>query len=125
MHTSPARRPVFYAILLPLVVACWPTAADADTLRTVAFSGDAAIGTDVEFSYFSSPLINNTGQTLFHGVLAGSTGVDRSNDAGIWSEGSGALALVVREGNNAPGTDGRDLKISPTLPSTTLVKRRS
>ena len=35
--------------------------------------------------------------------LTGS-GVDSTNNAGIWSEGSGSLALVARSGSQAPGT---------------------
>ncbi|MCH8839967.1 MAG: PEP-CTERM sorting domain-containing protein, partial [Planctomycetes bacterium] len=44
------------------------------------------------------------GQTAFLGLLTG-TGVDGTNNHGIWSEGGGAgLALVAREGDSAPGT---------------------
>jgi len=81
------------------------TASD-DTLRTVALSGNGAPGTSsgVNFAVFSVPAINDAGQTAFLGDLAG-TGVNGSNDTGIWSEGGDAgLALVAREGDEAPGT---------------------
>ena len=52
--------------------------------------------------YFS-PTLNNAGQTAFFANLTGS-GVDATNDLGIWSEGTGSLALVAREGSHAPGT---------------------
>ena len=48
-------------------------------------------------------MLNDAGQTAFHGTLTGS-GMDTTNDVGIWSEGSGSLALVAREGSQAPGT---------------------
>ena len=47
--------------------------------------------------------LNNAGQTAFVAELSGS-GVDGYNDDGIWSEGSGSLALVARSGDHAPGT---------------------
>ena len=53
-------------------------------------------GTDLGF--------NGAGQTAFKGRLTG-PGVDITNDGGIWSEGSGSLALVAREGDAAPGTE--------------------
>src|SRR5690606_31296980 len=37
--------------------------------------------------------------------LAGS-GVSSANDTGIWSEGSGSLQLIAREGDVAPGVPG-------------------
>jgi hypothetical protein len=49
-------------------------------------------------------VLNGAGQTAFFGRLTG-TGVDSTNDSGIWSEGGGSgLALVAREGDAAPGT---------------------
>ena len=48
-------------------------------------------------------MLNDAGQTAFSADLTGS-GVDSTNDAGIWSEGSGSLALVARSGDHAPGT---------------------
>ena len=56
----------------------------------------------VFFSQLSNTrLLNDAGQTAFYSRLAGS-GVDTSNDDGIWSERSGSLALVARSGNQAP-----------------------
>jgi hypothetical protein len=77
-------------------------------LALVARSGSHAPGTpaganfDSEFSY---PVINASGRTAFAaGLKTGGGGVTTSNNQGIWSEGSGALALVAREGSQAPGT---------------------
>jgi hypothetical protein len=81
--------------------------ASAATVRTVALSGQPAPGTldGVSFRAFSGRTlnINNAGQIGFQGSLAGS-GVDSTNVRGIWSEGSGSLALVARAGDHAPGT---------------------
>jgi len=85
---------------------------EAQTLRTVALSGDVAPGTisNVNFAGFGfgfgAPVLNNAGQTAFRGLLTGSE-VTASNNSGIWSEGGGTgLALVARTGNVAPETDG-------------------
>jgi hypothetical protein len=60
----------------------------------------------VAFGNLSSvlfPGINNAGHAAFLAQLAG-TGVDDTNDSGIWSEGGGSLGLVARAGSPAPGT---------------------
>jgi len=92
-------------------------------LALVARTGDAAPGTSsgVNFSSFDRPVLNGAGQTAFSGGLTG-TGVDSSNDRGIWSAGGGAgLALVVRAGDPAPGTSSgvnfRSFAKSPVLNS--------
>ncbi len=75
--------------------------------RTVALSGRTAPGGgEANFSGFSSPAINVAGQTAFDASLVVGGGVNTSNDTGTWSEGSGTLALVAREGFAAPGTSG-------------------
>ncbi len=79
-------------------------------LDLVARDGDAAPGTSsgVNFSglgsnFFINPVLNDAGQIAFRGDLTG-IGVNGSNSAGIWSEGGGTgLALVAREGDEAPG----------------------
>jgi hypothetical protein len=99
------RRPrLFINVAIVACLAPAPTIAHAATLRTVALSGQQAPGTPdgVNYSSFSAPVLNNAGQTAFHGNLSGD-GVDFRNDNGIWSEGSGSLALVAREGEQAPG----------------------
>jgi len=77
------------------------------SLTMVARSGDQAPDTPsgVIFRNFRDPLLNSAGQTAFMGFLAHTTGgANRTNDGGVWSEGSGSLALVAREGEPAPGT---------------------
>ncbi len=75
-------------------------------LGLVARSGSPAPGTPVGVnfdSFFFQTGFNDSGQTAFNAYLTGS-GVDPSNDTGIWSEASGSLALVARGGAPAPGT---------------------
>ncbi len=77
----------------------------SEGLSLVAREGNAAPGTAaaVFFGVLGDPTLNDAGQTAFHAGLAGA-GVDGTNATGIWSEGSGALSLVVRAGSAAPGT---------------------
>jgi hypothetical protein len=54
----------------------------------------------------SAPLsLNASGGVAFFAAMRPSVpaGIDTTNDAGIWSSGSGSLQLVAREGNQAPG----------------------
>jgi hypothetical protein len=78
----------------------------AGPLRIVTLAGPApGAGAGVNFSgIFGPPVLNNTGQTAFSADLTG-TGVTSGNNTGIWSEGSGTLALVAREGSPAPAID--------------------
>jgi hypothetical protein len=75
------------------------------TLTLVARSGSHAPSTPngVDFDNFDAPVLNAAGKTAFRATLTG-TGVDSSNDDGIWSDVSGSLDLVVRAGSQAPGT---------------------
>lgn len=77
--------------------------------RLVALEKDQAPGTPmgVRFGDFNSPgnvrpAMNGSGRTAFVAPLTG-TGVDMTNDTGLWSEGGGLLELVAREGSQAPG----------------------
>ncbi len=78
------------------------------SLRLVMVEGDEAPGTGgALFDHRrSGPALNGNGYTAFFRVLTG-TGVNSSNDTGIWSEGRGnGLELVARKGNEAPDSDG-------------------
>ncbi|WP_145285996.1 DUF7453 family protein [Pirellulimonas nuda] len=75
-------------------------------LALVARKGNPAPGTTgaVSFGSFNTPVLNSGGQTSFRGFLNGA-GVTTADDRGIWSEGGGSgLALIAREGGQAPGT---------------------
>lgn len=58
---------------------------------------------DVAFDFFATLVLNDAGQTAFLAGLVGPT-VDNTNGIGIWSEGSGTLALLARTGSQAPDT---------------------
>lgn len=59
---------------------------------------------------------NASGRMVFAAVLEYSESISPSNDWGLWSDASGNLSLVAREGSHAPGTpagavfDGRFLR---------------
>ena len=48
--------------------------------------------------------MNASGQLVFHAYLEYGGAVDSTNQSGIWSDASGSLALVARQGSHAPGT---------------------
>jgi formylglycine-generating enzyme required for sulfatase activity len=102
------RRRLVCGAVLGALLAFPATTVRASETRTVALSGQQVPGMPdgVNFSsssVFNSPVLNDAGQTAFVARLTGS-GVDSTNDRGIWSEGSGSLALVARQGSHAPGT---------------------
>src|SRR5258708_1795658 len=76
------------------------------SLALVARAGNAAPGTagDANFSNFNSFVLNGAGRTAFSSSLAGAGVVLNTNDTGLWSDGSGSLALVAQAGNAALGT---------------------
>src|SRR3954466_10132766 len=82
-----------------------PALAQPVQYRTLALSGQAAPGVaGATFESLSDPRISITGGAVaFRANLAG-TGVTTDNDGSIWSDRSGALALVYREGTPVAGT---------------------
>ena len=56
----------------------------------------------VVYGSLGQPVINNAGQVAFSGGLSGS-GVNETNDVGIWSQGVSGLMLVARKGGSAAG----------------------
>lgn len=105
---------------LTFVLLCFtlllPLQASAQAIRLVALTGDLAPGATSGESFSSFEIntgfitqvlldLNASGQVAFTASLSG-VGVDSSNAIGNWSEGSGTLSLVVREGDSAPGTLG-------------------
>jgi hypothetical protein len=114
---------------LALIATLEPSGVQAAALRTVAISGQPAPGTPNGMAYnsfgsdydsllgvfFRGPVLNDAGQTAFRADIAGS-GVDSANNRGVWSEGSGSLALVARTGSQAPGvSNGLNFRTDPTL----------
>lgn len=80
----------------------------ANSLSIVGREGDPApgLGAGVFFDDLNdvTPAWNDLGQTAFAAGMLG-TGVATDSDRGVWSEGSGALDLVAREGDQAPGVE--------------------
>jgi hypothetical protein len=59
-------------------------------------------------------VLNDAGQAAFTATLALGGAVDATNDLGMWSEGTGALALALRSGSPAVGTAATwDAAIAP------------
>lgn len=73
-------------------------------LSLVARTGADAPGTEtgVVFNNLHDPVFSDNSQTAFRGTLSG-PGVDNTNLSAIWSEGSGSLQLVARQGSQATG----------------------
>lgn len=70
-------------------------------------AGQPAPGTSAVFADGSPPLLNDSGQVFFSGLLQGSGVVSGTNDVGLWFGLPGTLALVARTGDVAPGTGGK------------------
>jgi hypothetical protein len=114
-------------------------------LALVARTGSQAAGlpAGANYSYFVDPtagscgsftscrllgsplLFDDGGHTAFWATVTG-TGVDYTNYSGIWSEGSGSLALVARQGSPVPGsTSGRTFGLSSGFASLRMRLNRS
>lgn len=81
----------------------------AGTLALIALEGGAAPGTGggLYNVFTSNPVMTGGGSVVFgNSMLVGPGGVTGLNNGGIWSDTSGTLSLIVREGNAAPGTVG-------------------
>jgi hypothetical protein len=80
-------------------------------LQLVVRTGTAAPGTKgALFSALSDPVYNNNNAVAFKGTLKSGIGDATThstpkNNVGIWSNDGGALHLVARQGNQAPGMD--------------------
>lgn len=90
-----------FALWLLLLLPAWGS---AEALRTVALSGEQAPGapSGVAFAGFEQVAINSSGQVAFRAYSPESTDSGEGT-VGVWSEGAGALALVARSGDVAPG----------------------
>jgi hypothetical protein len=77
-------------------------------LHLLAREGDHAVGISSE-AYFDAFTyedfaVNSSGETILRAALTGS-GIDPSNDKGIWLHGSAGMQLIAREGAPVPGMD--------------------
>jgi hypothetical protein len=80
----------------------WSTGSGA--LSLVARSGSQAPGMPAgrNFRFLNPPVLNSAGQVAFTAALE-LVDEPESSTTGLWSEGSGSLALVARSGRPAPG----------------------
>ena len=93
------------AVLLSAATATAPAA--ALPLQRVALTGDEAPGTGgAAFLGFGPVVTNDFLRTAFTATLEQAGGVGPDDDLGMWSEGGGALALVLRQGSAAAGAAG-------------------
>lgn len=77
------------------------------SIELIARKRDLAPGTGgAYFSRIGVRAFNGLGQVALHGYLTGQ-GVGPGNDVGIWSQAGDQLRLVVRSGDIAPGTGGK------------------
>ena len=77
------------------------------SFEPVAISGDAAPGFTGRsvFSQFSCLALSDDGRVIFTGSATG-TGITLANGYGVWEGVLGALNLIARSGNAAPGGTG-------------------
>ncbi len=102
---------IFFSVVM--MVLAGPARAQV-TIETIALSGwqapDADLGVVFGGSgispgnFFGEPRINSSGQIIFKASLTG-TGIDSSNDLGVFTGTSSTLSMVARQGDHAPDTD--------------------
>jgi hypothetical protein len=75
----------------------------AGPLALVARQGNQSPGTPAgaNLGNLTNPVLNGAGHVVFSGRMQGS--VNSTNDSAIWSDRTGTLSLVAREGSQAPG----------------------
>src|SRR5690242_13701507 len=84
---------------LALVLFAGTTFASDLTLRTIVLTGTPPPGLPtLMFDFLSDPRLADTGEVAFWADVAG-PGVTDANNGTIWSDRSGSLALVLREGD--------------------------
>ncbi len=91
------------AVTLSDNVGLW---AGSGTPTLIARAGDAAPGTPAltVYTFFENPALNDSGKLAVTAYVSGPT-VDGLSNSGLWTTGSGALALFIRAGDAAPGTE--------------------
>jgi hypothetical protein len=77
-------------------------AGEPGALVAIAQIGDPAPGTASSFAGFASESISTEGALVIRAQLALGDDISSSNNGGLWTDRSGDLALVAREGDVAP-----------------------
>jgi len=87
-------------------VSIWTIAGPGAEPELVVFQGDHAPGTgsgETTFQNLNHPRLDQSGRVIFQGVLEGPR-VTTSNQSGYWVADSKGIHLIVRQGDQAPGT---------------------
>lgn len=84
---------------------------NAGALELVARTGSTAFGMSGTFADVRDPWMNASGEVVFVATPTGE-GIDFTNNRGIWAGVPGAVELVVRKGNPAPGSPGNYLVLN-------------
>ena len=94
----------FFVCLIVLLCILRCAVSIASDFKVIALTGSSAPGgPGTQFASLGLPLLNDVGRTAFTAQLSGPT-VDSLNQQGIWSDRSGAMSMIVRTGQAAPGT---------------------
>jgi hypothetical protein len=95
------KRILFACLILCLFVGISP--AIAQTIRTIAFSGDPAPGLPgLTYDGFGGMHLSNRGEVFFNAGLQG-PGIQNHTNTGMWKSTSGGIELIAREFDLAPG----------------------
>ncbi len=94
------------AWFLMLALACTGQSDAAVTIQSVAYNGGTLPGMEpgVVVDNIGTPSINASGQLAFLAILEG-TGIDSTNNLGLWTGKPGNLHKYIQEGDAAPGTE--------------------
>jgi hypothetical protein len=82
----------------------WSNRSGTLSLIAGSWSQAPSMPTGVLFLQPIFPVLNDDDRVLFFGGLVTGGDITTSNDTGLWSDTSGSMQLVIREGDVAPGT---------------------
>jgi hypothetical protein len=115
MNVTPARNLLLGVVLVSTLTSIAEAVSEIQ-YRAPGVSSNQAPGlpAGVNFSGFSNPRINDSGEVVFRSSLTG-PGVSAANDRTLWSEGGGGLHLIAREGTAAPGAGVGSTMVSSSV----------
>ena len=99
----------FLSLAACLAIAGSQTLPARELLKLVRLESDAAAGTPADFNTFASAIINNSNEIGYRATLRPGSGVNSSNNLGIWQDDANVpygAELIARESFPAPGTGG-------------------
>lgn len=96
------KRILFACLFLCLFAGSFSQAI-AQTIRTIAFSGDPAPGLPgLTYHGFGGEHLSNRGEVFFNAALLG-PGIQDHTNTGMWKSTSSGVELIAREFDLAPG----------------------